>query len=41
VGAGLVQINVHVPTLSTGNAPVVLTVGGVNTQTTGNMIPIQ
>jgi len=42
VGAGLVQINVHVPaSISSGNAPVVLSVGGASTQTTANMIPIQ
>ena len=42
VGAGLVQINVQVPaSISSGNAPVVLTVGGVSTQSTNNMIPIQ
>ncbi len=41
VGAGLVQINVHVPSGLTGNVPVVLTVGGVTTQTTANMIPVQ
>jgi uncharacterized protein (TIGR03437 family) len=42
VGAGLVQINVQVPaSISAGNAPVVLTVGGVSTQATNNMIPVQ
>lgn len=41
VGAGLVQINVHVPpSINNGDAPVVATVGGVSTQTTGNMIAV-
>lgn len=41
VGAGLVQINVHVPTsISNGDAAVVASVGGVATQATGNMISI-
>ncbi len=41
VGAGLVQINVTVPTgAANGDAPVVLTVGGVSTQATNNMISI-
>jgi uncharacterized protein (TIGR03437 family) len=40
VGAGLVQINVHVPNIGNGDAAVVLTVGGVSTQTTANMIPV-
>jgi uncharacterized protein (TIGR03437 family) len=41
VGAGLVQINVHVPaSVTNGNLPVVLTVGGVSTQSTNNMIPV-
>ena len=41
VGAGLVQINVHVPnSINNGDAPVVVTVGGVSTQTTGNMIAV-
>ena len=41
VGAGLVQINVEVPSsISNGDAGVVATVGGVSTQTTGNMISI-
>ncbi len=41
VGAGLVQVNVHVPTsISNGDAPVVLSVGGVTTQTTANMISV-
>jgi uncharacterized protein (TIGR03437 family) len=42
VGAGLVQINVHVPSsIGNGDAAVVATVGGESTQTTANMIPIQ
>ena len=41
VGAGLVQVNVHVPaSISNGDAPVVLTVGGVSTQATNNNIPV-
>ena len=41
VGAGLVQINVHVPaSINNGDAPVVATVGGVATQTTANMISV-
>ena len=41
VGAGLVQINVHVPSsINNGDAAVVATVGGVATQATGNMISI-
>jgi uncharacterized protein (TIGR03437 family) len=41
VGAGLVQINVHVPaSISNGDAAVVATVGGVSTQTTANMISV-
>jgi uncharacterized protein (TIGR03437 family) len=41
VGAGLVQINVRVPSgMSDGDAAVVATVGGVSTQTTGNLIAI-
>lgn len=41
VGAGLVQINVHVPSgIGNGNAAVVATVGGMPTQTVGNMIPV-
>ena len=41
VGAGLVQINVQVPAgIGDGDAPVVLSVGGVSTQVTGNMIAI-
>jgi uncharacterized protein (TIGR03437 family) len=42
VGAGLVQINVRVPSsIGDGDAPVVASVGGVSTQTTSNVIPIQ
>jgi uncharacterized protein (TIGR03437 family) len=41
VGAGLVQINVHVPpSINNGDAGVVATVQGVSTQTTANLIPI-
>ena len=40
VGAGLVQINVQVPAIGNGDAPVVLSVGGVSTQTANNMITI-
>jgi uncharacterized protein (TIGR03437 family) len=41
IGAGLVQINVHVPSsIGSGDAGVVASVGGVSTQTTANMIPI-
>jgi uncharacterized protein (TIGR03437 family) len=41
VGAGLVQINLHVPSsLNNGDAAVVASVGGVSTQTTANMISI-
>ena len=41
VGAGLVQINVHVPSsINNGDTPVVATVGGVSTQTTANMIAV-
>jgi uncharacterized protein (TIGR03437 family) len=41
VGAGLVQINVHIPSsISNGDAAVVATVGAVSTQTTANMVPI-
>lgn len=41
VGAGLAQINVHVPSsINDGDAPVVATVGGVSTQMTANMISI-
>ena len=36
VGAGLVQVNVHVPSsINGGDAAVVAKVGGVSTQTTG------
>lgn len=42
VGAGLVQINVHVPDkISTGDTNVIFTIGGVSTQTTNNLISIQ
>lgn len=41
VGAGLVQINVQVPaSINNGDAPLVLSVGGVSTQSTNNMITI-
>ncbi len=41
VGAGLVQINVHVPdSISNGDAAVVATVGGVPTQSTTNLIAV-
>jgi uncharacterized protein (TIGR03437 family) len=41
VGAGLVQINVHVPPIiSNGDSPVIATVGGVPSQTTANLISI-
>ena len=41
VGAGLVQINVHVPSsINNGDAAIVATVAGVSTQTTANMIPV-
>lgn len=41
VGAGLVQINVQVPSsIGNGDAAVVATIGGVSTQTTANMISI-
>jgi uncharacterized protein (TIGR03437 family) len=41
VGAGLVQINVHVPaSIGNGDAPVILSVGGASTQTTANMVTI-
>jgi uncharacterized protein (TIGR03437 family) len=40
-GAGLVQINVHVPSsIDNGDTAVVATVGGVSTQATGNLISI-
>jgi uncharacterized protein (TIGR03437 family) len=42
VGAGLVQINVHVPlSIGNGDTAVVATVGGASTQTTANMISVQ
>ena len=41
VGAGLVQINVHVPSsIGNGDAGVVASVGDASTQTAANMIPI-
>ena len=41
LGAGLVQINVHVPSsIGNGDAGVVASVGGASTQVTANMIPI-
>lgn len=41
VGAGLVQINVHVPSnISNGDAGVIATVQGVSTQTTANLISV-
>lgn len=40
VAGGLVQINVHVPSLDDGDSDVVATVFGVSTQTAGNMVPI-
>jgi uncharacterized protein (TIGR03437 family) len=41
VGAGLVQINVHVPSsINAGDAAVIATVGGISTQATANMISI-
>ena len=41
VGAGLVQINVQVPSsINNGDAPVVATVNGVSTQATGNLIAV-
>ena len=41
VGAGLVQINVQVPSsIDNGDAAVVATVGGLLTQVSGNMISI-
>lgn len=41
VGAGLVQINVHVPSaINNGDAAVVVTVSGVSTQITGNLISV-
>jgi uncharacterized protein (TIGR03437 family) len=42
VGAGLVQINVQVPAgMAGGDAPVILSVGGVSTQATNNLVAIQ
>jgi uncharacterized protein (TIGR03437 family) len=42
VGAGLVQINVHVPSsIGNGDASVMATVGGVSTQGMGNLIAVQ
>jgi uncharacterized protein (TIGR03437 family) len=41
VGAGLVQINVHVPpSINNGDAVVLATVGGVSTQAVGNLIAV-
>jgi uncharacterized protein (TIGR03437 family) len=41
IAAGLVQINVHVPSgIKNGDAGVIAEVGGVSTQTTANMISI-
>ena len=41
VGAGLVQLNVHVPaSMNNGDAAVVATVGGVSTQATVNLISV-
>jgi uncharacterized protein (TIGR03437 family) len=41
VGAGLVQINVHVPaSLNNGDAAVVATIQSVSTQSTANLIPV-
>jgi uncharacterized protein (TIGR03437 family) len=41
VGAGLVQINVHVPSsINNGDAAVIATVGGVATQATANLLSI-
>lgn len=41
VGAGLVQINVQVPAgIASGDVPVILSVGGVSTQSTANLITI-
>ena len=41
IAAGLVQINVHVPSsINNGDAGVIAEVGGVSTQTTANMISI-
>lgn len=42
VAAGLVQINVHVPSsINNGDSDVIATVGGVSTQTTANLISIR
>jgi uncharacterized protein (TIGR03437 family) len=42
IGAGLVQINVHIPgDLPNGDAPVVATIAGQTTQLSSNLIPIQ
>jgi len=42
VGAGLVQINVQIPaSINNGDAAVVLSVGGVETQPGNNLISIQ
>jgi uncharacterized protein (TIGR03437 family) len=41
VGAGLVQINVHVPRLPDGDAAVVATIGGIATQSSANMISVK
>jgi uncharacterized protein (TIGR03437 family) len=42
VAAGLVQIDVHVPSsINNGDSDVIATVGGVSTQRTANMVPIQ
>jgi uncharacterized protein (TIGR03437 family) len=42
VGAGLVQLNVTVPSsINNGDAAVVVSVGGVTTQLSANMVPIQ
>ena len=41
VGAGLLQINVHVPSsINNGDAAVVASIGGVSTRTAGNMIAV-
>ena len=42
VGAGLVQINVHVPTnISGGDVAVVTSIGGAFSQATGNLLPVK
>ena len=42
VGSGLVQINIQMPaSISSGNAPVILMVGGTSTQATNNVIAVQ